>query len=46
MYLLIALAIVPLMPFLGAFLPFFRLEATLVTVAKAFLLLLNDPGLP
>ena len=41
-----ALAIVPLMPFLGALRPFFRPEATLVTVAKAFLLLLKDPGLP
>ena len=34
------------MPFLGAFLPFLRPEATLVTVAKAFLLLLKDPGFP
>ena len=41
-----ALAIVPLMPFLGALRPLFRPEATFVTVAKAFLLLLNEPGLP
>jgi hypothetical protein len=34
------------MPFLGALRPFFRPETVLVTVAKAFLLLLKFPGLP
>ena len=34
------------MPVLGAFLPFLRLEIVLVTVAKAFLLLLKDPFFP
>ena len=34
------------MPLVGRFRPFFRPETVLVTVAKAFLLLLNFPGLP
>jgi len=46
MYLLTALAIVPLTPFVGRFLPFFNADTVLVTVAKAFLLLLIVPFFP
>jgi len=46
MYLLAALAIAPLTPLVGRFLPFFNAETVLVTVAKAFLLLLILFGFP
>jgi len=46
MYLLAALAIVPLMPFVGLLRPFFIAETVLVTVAKAFFGLLILPFFP
>ena len=46
MYLLAALAIVPLTPLVGRFLPFFIADTVLVTVAKAFFELLMLPFFP